>query len=87
MLSFMRENVMAFLSLSRLPWLLHLSGELFFLFYQTLIGEAECLHLVPIGLHRFQAPGGRLSVSPGGSCILDGLASLLLVFRVDTISN
>ena len=31
-------------------------------------------------------PGGLLSTSPGGSCILGGLALLLLVFRVDTIS-
>ena len=31
--------------------------------------------------------GGLLSASPGGSCILRGLALLLLVFRVDTISN
>ena len=32
-------------------------------------------------------PGGRLSTSPGWSCILGGLALLLLVFRVDTISR
>ena len=32
-------------------------------------------------------PGGLLSASPGGSCILGGLALLLLVFQVDTISN
>ena len=31
--------------------------------------------------------GGLLSTSPGRSCILGGLALLLLVFRVDTISN
>ena len=31
-------------------------------------------------------PRGRLSTSPGWSCILEGLALLLLVFRVDTIS-
>ena len=31
--------------------------------------------------------GGRLSTSPGWSCILEGLALLLLVFRVDTISR
>ena len=31
--------------------------------------------------------GGLLSALPGGSCILGGLALLLLVFRVDTISN
>ena len=35
----------------------------------------------------FTVPGGLLSASPGGSCILGGLALLLLVFRVDTISN
>ena len=28
-------------------------------------------------------PGGLLSTSPGGSCILGGLALLLLVFPVD----
>ena len=33
------------------------------------------------------ALGGLLSASPGGSCILGGFALLLLVFRVDTISN
>ena len=32
-------------------------------------------------------PGGRLSTSPGWSCILGGLDLLLLVFRVDTISH
>ena len=32
-------------------------------------------------------PGGRLSTSPGWSYILGGLALLLLVFQVDTISN
>ena len=32
------------------------------------------------------APGGLLSTSPDGSCILGGLALLLLVFRVDTIN-
>ena len=32
-------------------------------------------------------PGGRLSMSLGWSCILRGLAWLLLVFRVHTISN
>ena len=31
--------------------------------------------------------GGLLSASPSGSYILGGLALLLLVFRVDTISN
>ena len=31
--------------------------------------------------------GGRLSTSPCWSCILGGLARLLLVFRVDTISH
>ena len=33
------------------------------------------------------APGAQLSVSPGGSYILGGLTLLLLLFRVDTISN
>ena len=32
-------------------------------------------------------PGGRLSTPPGWSCIPGGLALLLLVFRVDTISR
>ena len=32
-------------------------------------------------------PRGLLSASPGGSYNLGGLALLLLVFRVDTISN
>ena len=32
-------------------------------------------------------PGGRLSTPLGWSCILGGLALLLLVFRIDTISR
>ena len=35
----------------------------------------------------FNAPGGLLSTSPGGSYVLGGLALLLLVFQVDTISD
>ena len=42
---------MAFLSLSRLPWSLHLSGQLFYFFYQTLIDEAERFHFIRVGLH------------------------------------
>ena len=34
-----------------------------------------------------EPPGGQLSTPRGWSCILGGLALLLLVFRVDTISR
>ena len=45
------------------------------------------IRFVLIGLHFSIVPGGLLSPPPGGSCILGGLALLLLVFQVDTISN
>ena len=78
---------MAFLGLSCLLWMLYLSGKLFQLFYQALIDEAKRFHFVCIGLHCFHCPGGLLPISSGGSCILGGLVLLLIVFRVDTISN
>ena len=53
MLPFMRGDVMTFLSLSCLPWALHLPGELLQLSYQALVGEAERFHLIRVGLHRF----------------------------------
>ena len=52
------REVMAFLGLSCLPWMLYLSGKLLQLFYQALIDEAKRFHLVCIGLHRFHCPRG-----------------------------
>ena len=49
-------DVMAFLGLLCLPWMLHLSGKLFKLLYQALIVEAECFHFVRVGLHCFYCP-------------------------------
>ena len=43
---------MTFLSLSCVPRALHLPGELLKLSYQALVGEAERLHFVHVGLHR-----------------------------------
>ena len=57
MLFFMRGDVIAFLSLSCLPWALHLLGELLQLSYQALVGEAECLHFLHVSLHCFQCAG------------------------------
>ena len=50
---FLRNSAMAFLGMSYLLGLLHLSGELLQLSHQTLIGETECLHLVGIGVYGF----------------------------------
>ena len=50
---FVRGDVMVLLSLSCLPWALHLSGELFYLSYQALVGEVKRLYLIRVGLHCF----------------------------------
>ena len=78
---------MSLLCLSRVPWTLYLPGKLFQFPYQTLVDEAERLYLVRVACIVSNVSGGLLSTSPGESCILGGLALLLLVFRVDTISN
>ena len=53
--------------------------------HKTFRCERETL---PLATSLFDMKTFRLlSASPCGSCILDGLALLLLVFRVDTISN
>ena len=52
------RNVMAFLGLSCLLWMLYLSGKLFQLFYQALIDEAKRFNFVYIGLHCFHCPRG-----------------------------
>ena len=67
---------------------LYLTGEFLQVSQQTLVGETKCLHLVNIGLRVSGASlGGRLSRSPYWSCVLGGLARLLLMFRVDTINH
>ena len=55
------REVMAFLGLSCLPWMLYLSGKLLQLFYQALIDEAKRFHFVCIGLHRFHCPRGSVA--------------------------
>ena len=52
------RDVMAFLGLSCLLWMLYLSGKLLQLFYQALIDEAKRFHFVCIGLHCFHCPRG-----------------------------
>ena len=49
-LFFLGNGVLAFSGLSRLLGALYLSGELFQLFQQTLVGETNRLHLVGIGM-------------------------------------
>ena len=51
---FVRGNIS--LGLSCLSWVLHLSGKLLQLFYQTLVDEAECFQFVRIGLCCFYWP-------------------------------
>ena len=53
LLLFLGEGVLAFSGLSCLLGALHLPGELFQLSQQTLVGEAERLHLIRIGLYIF----------------------------------
>ena len=87
MLPFMRGDVMTFLSLSRLPWVLHLpvscsNSPIRRWFVRWSASTSSVLACIVSS-----SSGGLLSASPGGSCILGGLTLLLLVFRVDTISN
>ena len=56
MSSLMWGNVVAFPILTLFLGVLHLSGELFYLLYQTLVDEAECFHFVGIGLDCFCRP-------------------------------
>ena len=87
LLPFMRGDVVAFLGLSRLPWALHLPSESFSnspirrLLVRRSASTSSVLACIVSNV-----PGGLLTTSPSWSCILGGLALLLLVFRVDTIS-
>ena len=72
---------MSLMRLSCILWALHLPGKLFQFPYQTLVDSFMLACIASNVL------GGLLSTSIGGSCILGGLALLLLVFRVDTINN
>ena len=45
---------MSLLRLSCIPWALYLPGKLFQFSYQALVDKGKRLHLVRIGLHRFQ---------------------------------
>ena len=70
------SDIVAFLGLSRLLGALHLSGELFQLFQQTLVGETECLHLIDAVMHGFQSALRRSAASLGdwrGSFLCSGL--------------
>ena len=53
LLFFLGDGVLAFLGVSRLLGVLHLSGELLQLLQQTLVGETEGLNLVGIGVQSF----------------------------------
>ena len=72
MLLFSGNRILAFSGLSCLLGALYLPGELLQFFQQVLVGDAECLHLVRVDLHRFSNAFGR-SVCPRR---LAGLASL-----------
>ena len=81
---------MSLLRLSCILWALYLLGKLLQFPYQALVDEAERLHgstSFVLACIASNVSGGLLSVSPVGSCIIGGLALLLLVFRVDTIIN
>ena len=51
MLLFLGNMVLVFSSLSCLMGASYLPGELFQLFQQVLVGDADRLHLVHVGLH------------------------------------
>ena len=87
-LLFSGNRILAFSGLSCLLGALYFPGELLQFFQQVLVGDAKCLHLVLLTCTVSNLPPrGRLSTSPGWSCILGGLGWLLHVFRVDTISH
>ena len=56
------EEVWVFSSLSCLLGAFDLLGELFQFFQQALVGEAECLHLIRIGLFSFRCSCGRSAI-------------------------
>ena len=62
LLLFLGKGVWAFLGLSCLLGALHFPGELFQLSQQTLVGEAERLHLIRIGLYSFWCISGRSAI-------------------------
>ena len=62
LLLFLGEGVWAFSGLSCLLGTLHLSGELFQLSQQTLVSEAERLHLILIGMYSFWCTCGRSAI-------------------------
>ena len=53
MLLFSGNRVLVFLGLSCLLGALYFPGELFQLFQQVLVGDAERFHLVHVDLHSF----------------------------------
>ena len=53
MLLFLDDRVLVFSGLSCLLGALYLPGELFQLFHQVMVGGAERLHLVCVGLYCF----------------------------------
>ena len=56
------DNVLAFLGLSRLLGALYLPGELLQFSQQALVGEAERLHLIHIGLYSFWCTSERSAI-------------------------
>ena len=62
LLLFLGEGVWAFSGLSCLMGALHLPGELSQLSQQTLVGEAERLHLICIGLYSLWCTCGRSAI-------------------------
>ena len=88
MLLFSGNWVLAFSGLSCLLGALYLPGELLQFFQQVLVGDASTSTSSVSTCTVSNMPlGGRLSTSPGWSCVLGRLVWLLLVFRVDTISH
>ena len=51
MLLFLGNWVLAFSGMSCLLGALYLPGELLQFFYQVLVGDTECLHLILVGVH------------------------------------
>ena len=62
LLLFLGEGVWAFSGLLCLLGALYLPGKLFQLSQQTLVGEAERLHLISIGLYSFWCTCGRSAI-------------------------
>ena len=83
----LRGGVMAFLGLSYFLRALHLPSELLnSLIKRWLVRRSASISFVLLCIVSNAPAGGRLSELPCWSCILGGLAWLLFVFRVDTIS-